>query len=582
MVIENSNQPTNGTLESITESIRQIREVIDTCSTESVAGWCMTRLLIGHQTGPNLSSPAKQIFFLLGLLIESKTPSKARDLSTNEWHYVVTLLENVFATYVGSTFFNPSKLDNQLEDWGKIRQVTGTAFVAYFYQTLLASVEQVSDRIRAYVTPFDDQLETDFGIAASDALNIAEWIRDTLQKPLDDLHEGNIEEILKLGKISRSELVGRYGAKGSVFWDLFTIGRGEGELLKYPTDTSVAEARPLLRISDEEAMSFNINALFTSILVRTERTLADSATNKRYFRHRDKTIEEQAASAFLNILGDEAEIYRNLYETPDNHHEHDLVIVANDICLFVEIKASPPREPFRDPEKAFIRLRHEFRSDRGIQKAYEQARSLLRAVQTDKELVLYDKRGNSVLILPSGIADNAFCICVTRDSYGPLATYLSWLLEKDQDDPYPWSVNILDLDNIVEAWNYFGWNARQLKAYLSQRRQFHTELFSTDELDYAGAFLRHCGLQYLAHGGAFVQLGPEYSDIFDEIHAHLHYGGPAVRLNPVYPVRTDIRESFKVGEPVFVKGLPEGVINFGRNERCPCDSGVKFKRCHGK
>ena len=571
----------HGSPDTISESIQQIQAVINSCSTESVVGWCMVKHLQGFPS-PDLSSPAKQMYFLLGLTVESHEPSQAREFGANDWQRIVKPLESLFSAYRELHYASQGTLAEQSEHWVKIREVSSIAFIAYFNQGLLASVEQVTDRIRTYLTPFDDQLAKDFGISPSDALDIAQWISRELQTRLDEFNEGATEAIFRLGKLSQSDLIGRYGAKAQTFWELFTIGRGQGEQLKYPTDSSIVEERPLIRLSDDVAMCFSLNALFTSILIRSEQCLSKGAVKKRYFRSRDKTIEDQAASVFIRILGDEAEVHRNLYETPDNHNEHDLVILAKEMCLFVEVKASPPHEPFRDPERAFIRLRHDFRSDGGIQKAYDQALRLLNVTRTKKELILYDQGGNEALRLPPDIAHKVFCVCVTRDSYGPLATYLPFLLEKEKDDPYPWSVNILDLENLAQAWDYFGWDARQLKAYLSQRIQFHTQLFSGDELDYTGAFVSHCGLQYLIHDDVFVVLAANYSNIFDEIHAHLHYGEPPVKIKPVYPASADIRESFRAGKSVLVKGLPEGPIIVGRNDRCPCESGVKFKRCHGK
>ena len=158
-------------------------------------------------------------------------------------------------------------------------------------------------------------------------------------------------------------------------------------------------------------------------------------------------------------------------------------MITDSLCLFVEVKASPLGEPFRDPTKAFVRIRDFFRSDVSIQKAYEQALRLLRLVKTQKTTILYNKKGKEVLRLSQSIANRVSCISVTRDSYGPLATDLSLLLEKNKDDPYPWAVNVLDLDNIAEAWNYFHWDQRQLKTYLSQRIQLHAKVFSDDELE---------------------------------------------------------------------------------------------------
>ena len=128
-----------------------------------------------------------------------------------------------------------SGLGNLSEEWLKVRQVAMGAFVNHFNQGLLATPEQTSERIKAYLTKFDDQLSRDLGISGSKALEIVWWIAETLQEDLDHFRE-NPTSAFRLGKVMYSELVDRYGSEGNRFWELFTIGRGEGATVNYPTD----------------------------------------------------------------------------------------------------------------------------------------------------------------------------------------------------------------------------------------------------------------------------------------------------------------------------------------------------------
>ena len=70
------------------------------------------------------------------------------------------------------------------------------------------------------------------------------------------------------------------------------------------------------------------------------------------------------------------------------------------------------------------------------------------------------------------------CACITRDDFGPLATNLTLLLEKAPDDAYPWATNILDLSTLSEAWAYFGWGSKELRAYLEERLTLHGKVLS--------------------------------------------------------------------------------------------------------
>ena len=554
--------------EIIRENIERIKSVLRDCSTESVVGYAMVK----HRRGfpqPGLSSPAKQIRLMLGVMLGTEEPSNPVEFSHRHWEQCLDPLQTLVQAYMSLYMPTDGTMAEQSEEWHRSSQVAMTAFLDYHQKGLLASGEQISDRIQSYLGPLDDELTSVLELSASDALSIALDIGNDYQAQLDRVARSNpslatttdsvvdfVEAINHLGKTRHSDLFERYGSVGQRFWELFTVARGEGPSINYPTKRTVVESTPFIRISDNEAMLFDFNILLSAILLTGEEALSRSSSRERYFRIRDRTLEDHAASVLRRILGANAKAYRNVFETPDSQHEHDLVVFTNDVCLFVEAKASPPDEPFRDPERAFVRLSRSFRSETGIQKAYDQSLRLLRSVRA-QELTLYDEHGAEVLRLPPSIADSAFCVCVTRDSFGPQATFLSPLLSKDEDDPYPWAVNILDLEQLAEAWEYFGWDGRQLKSFLSQRIDLHDKVFSDDELDYVGAYIRHCGLHHFARSDYdLLALPSTHALIFDDIYLHRHHGQPRVSIDPSYPILDDLRESLRAGEPIPVDNLP--------------------------
>lgn len=578
----------------ISENIARIRSVVQDCSTQSVVGYSMVKNLRGFPH-PELSSPAKQLRLLLGVMLETEELDVPNEFSNREWEQIVVPIQRLSGAYMLLYLPTDEKPYRQSQDRDRIEQVAMTAFIDYHQKGLLASPEQIRDRIRSYLAPFDDQLSSAIGISASDALDIALNIGDDLQNQLDrvDQYAPNssdpaelsvelIEALDRLGKTRLYDLVQRYESTGQRFWDLFTVRRGEGPPVNYPTERSIVETRPLICLTDDEAMLFDFNILLSAILLRGEEALANGQNRDQYFRKRDKTLEDHSAALLRRILGPGAKVYRNVFETPDNQYEHDLVAFTKDICLFVEAKSSPMHEPFRDPVRAFNRLQRSFRSESGIQKGYDQSLRLYKVLQ-GQDLVLFDAKGSKILRLPSGTSDKAFCVCVTRDSFGPLATFLSPLLTKDVDDPYPWVVNILDLEQIAETWEYFRWDGRQLKSLLSQRIRLHENVFSDDELDYVGAYIKHCGLQHFVRRDLdYLLLDPTYATAIDDIYFHVHHGQPRVAIHPSYPFTADSQESMKVGKPVSAESVPQGPMVVRRNELCPCGSTVKFKRCHGR
>ncbi|HAR9023045.1 TPA: NERD domain-containing protein, partial [Salmonella enterica] len=108
----------------------------------------------------------------------------------------------------------------------------------------------------------------------------------------------------------------------------------------------------------------------------------------------------------------------------------------------VEAKASPRRAPLREPARAYIRIRDDFKRKSGIQSASEQANNLRNLIINNEKTPLYDKKGNLLYTINRCDYDNIYCICVTKDDFGMLATNLTLMLEKKEDEPYPWVICI--------------------------------------------------------------------------------------------------------------------------------------------
>jgi hypothetical protein len=279
-----------------------------------------------------------------------------------------------------------------------------------------------------------------------------------------------------------------------------------------------------------------------------------SDKREKYLQHRDNMLESKGESLFLSLVRKDSLTYSRLYETKDLQHEHDSIIVSGRNLYIIEAKASPPLEPFRDPEKAYTRIKRHFHSSKGIQKGFEQAERIRYRLASEAKITLYDKKTNPVLVLRQDDFDNVFCVCITRDDYGPLATNLNLLLEKGEDTPYPWVINVLDLEFLVQGFNHLGLGESDLVNYLNSRLKLHGKLFGTDELEYIGFYIKHGGLEEIESTNTdLIFLTPDYSDIFDEIY-FAEKNGEKIEVTSVPPVMVNAREAIfgndKLVEPV--------------------------------
>lgn len=609
----------------------KLREMLASFSTEEIVRVCASKRLFNlpkNQDASRLLSPQKQQFFLLGQMLTTPEPKQSKPFGEEEWHMAVRLLNAIFNSY--AFMFWPKHREDVstlTAEWHKVREIAMPAFLHYFNTGLLASIEQISDRIRQNLIPFDATLKSGINISATEALAIIDWISQFLQKGLDDFRsaakaeqeariilldlaqeEGwGFEEIRSkassgdeyspflerfmnalqgLHKVRRSDLQQVFGLElTTAFWERFVSRRGEVSIFLYMTDRNIAEEKPLFQINDNETICPVTNALYYALLLIGENCILASEDNQSYLKKRDKALEEETEIHLRRIFGESAEYYAEYYETPNKQSEHDLIIRWGKKLFVIEAKASPPVEPLRDPEKAFTKIRDHFKSNKGIQRAYEQANKIRGRLAKGEAVQLYDNSGRlKVTIMPQEI-DSIYCICVTREDFGPLAVDLSLLLDKAKDDSYPWAVNILDLENLIDAWNYFGWGGEKFCEYLEQRERLHGRVLASDELEVAGFFIKHGSLNWILEaGGDSCFLPPDYSDVFDQIYL-TRRGGETVVYNPTEPFIGDMRkmltemlqEGDKSSKPANAKHIKQG-----RNEPCICGSGKKHKRCCGK
>ena len=555
--------------EVIDVNTRVLRESLHDCSTESVVRFLFRERLQFPMDHPTLKSPAKQIYFALAVLLESPEPCDPSDFDRSRWEAITTPLEALFAVYFHA---DPS---GHLEDLGSAAEsekkllVTKFMFSTYFNEIRLATFHQRLDFIGEYLTRFDNLLERGMGIAASDACTVANWIGERVGSNLSALSARDTTGTTSASIVLRTELVQQFESVGEAYWDAFVSQRGAAPFINYPTEMSIIESKPLVEVSSDIAMFYDLHALFNAIMVQGERVLLTGPEKSKYEEHRARTLETQTEIAISIILGEDTITRPQVFDRDRN--EHDLVAYNSDICLFVESKSSPPGEPFRDIDRAYSRIEQDFRSERGIQSGFRQAVKLLDILKSEDQLALYDKDQVELDRVSVDLAEKAFPVVVTKDNFGMLATRLSLLLAKDADQPYPFVTNILDLQNIAMIWQHYGWGAKQFRAYLGQRSQLHEKVFADDEMDFVGAFVQHCGLHFWLNAPATnLVLSSSYSQIVDQIDAVVNFGAKLKRISPVHPAGS------------LVSGLRSGRAKVGRNRKCPCGSTVKFKHCHGR
>jgi len=610
---------------NITSDLKKLYESTKKISTNSIMGWIYSYSISRANSDKDeiLHSPAKQLSFLIGVVLSTPEPQMQEELDKDNWEKILELLNDIFNHYW--LLYIPEKGKKEKEEWWHKREVSLQAFFNFFDSGLLASVEQVKDRIGRYLKPFNEKIEEFLGISLEKCIEISDYIsvemqnlqdeifdirlaEDKLRQDLIDRHMGKdwsiekmreeaesgpylklveslYEKMSQLGFVDLKKVKDKFKDDGEIYCTIFSISRGDGPKINYPTETSVFEAKSIVLVNDEKAICPIPNSLYFSILTIAENIILSSEEKGKYFRARDKELEKETYNVLYKIVSKEAKIFASVYETNDSHLEHDIIIDDRYLTLVVEIKASPPIEPLRDPEKAYIRLNDAFKSDTGIQKAFDQANRLIRRLKNEKEVSLFDRKGKHICQLNYDSNKVMVGICVTRDNFGSLATDLSLLLEKEESDSYPWAISILDLLNFVDAWQYLKKSDKDFADFLIGRINLHGKVYANDELEFVGYFLQHGGFGSLNNYDVDrMQLNPHYADIFNDIYYAQYKGGDPVEVEIIKePVVLDLKKSLYKEQPVYVnENFDKKSRKIGRNGKCPCGSGRKYKFCCGR
>jgi len=131
-------------------------------------------------------SPAKQIAFMLGVLLQDPEPSGAENFAQAEWARAKRILGRLFNAYLLLYMPSPDE-PAPTPEWRASCEVAMPAFLQHFNTGLLATIEQVADRVTRYLIPYDSDLIRILGISASECIEICAWINDHLQQTLDDV-----------------------------------------------------------------------------------------------------------------------------------------------------------------------------------------------------------------------------------------------------------------------------------------------------------------------------------------------------------------------------------------------------------
>ena len=501
-----------------------------------------------------LSSPQRQLLYLAALnvtsAIDGTIPLKAQ-YSDDEFEFMKKLLNEIETGY--EQFFYPKPEDAVDNDWKMKRMVAMPTFLSYFNQGLLNYEEQTIERIEEYFKPFDNEISKHFGLTVADFIEIYNFIdkvpnnflnekinkkegQQTWEEFCDEMQSKSklpfewqehmpqhfqdqfswMYDSGKMQRYSRQFVVKEFGEdKADAFLKTFTCKREPSNFLYY-TEKNILHSKPIFNINDDKFQLIETHQIIQAVYKTLfDFCISQAALKEKFYAARGKKLEEKIEKVIQRFFKNKAFVYKGFF-TQDKH-EQDLLFLHSGLALIVEAKASKRDEPRREPDMAYPLIVSNF--EETIQKGYDQAYRVKSKFINRETLKIFKDEAlkNHVIDIRTKNYHKAVSIVVTLERFGQIQTDLSTMLEIYNNDDYPWSICIDDLEIFLLQMEKLGKTTKDLIQFLSIREQLHSRLITGDELEVCGAFLNNkLTRTNIGADKNIFALTPDLADIFDE------------------------------------------------------------------
>lgn len=531
----------------------ELKELISQYDTQWFLG-DLTNLMMhianGHaqdQLG-KLSSPLRQLYYLGGLLVTSNSEDRIKVLYTNEeWNNIVRLLNEIELEY--DNLFIPRDGDEITDEWQKRRDVSMSSFWLYFNQGHLIYEEQSINWVRDLYSPQDKLIYDTFGLITEDFLQFYEnidaliennfnaalgrrpprpdWEKYTkIELPINKQVPFFIRTLLDKVKMSNmfatdKGMIYRFYAqelvsdrlsedKVKTILNLLVCKRNDIEFIYY---TSTKPGNPLYQfpiidIRDGLYQVFEVKQIIHAIDSILERCCLQNVS--KFTDLKGRLIEDNVERLFRKFLKKGCVVYRQYYL---DGCEQDLLILWNNRAFIIEAKGYGIREPLRDPDRAFERIKDDFNKSIGY--GYLQTSRVEQKFIDGSTLEITDKNGNILAQIDTTEYEYDFSIIVNLISFGQVQTDLSLLLPVGENT-FPWVVTLNDLEVLLLTLLAQKKNPEFLVKYLLFREDLHGKLVCGDELEICGGFLAGVVDNDQAETKELIVTDPRLAIIFDK------------------------------------------------------------------
>jgi hypothetical protein len=517
------------------------------------AGW-LEIVRVQKMTGIQTSNVAGHLRFLRETLLTRPLQDQGKVPTAADFNHALDLLEQAWSC----RFELEMNSARSQQRGGEHDQREAAAYTSLIQsgETEVAFVETVWKRLSRTLEPFEDShVKPVFGCRSSGLAKAFERMRKVLSQKIERARQAFpvLDEATGLPPIPASkepnpltnagamfcfdeeEIDGLLGEVNPVaFRKAFVASFGGSEpSLAFPSDETTVQQKPFAIVASGIYVLLDpLHAKFAPTYVLPH-LFAKDEDRKRYYERRDDVLEEDAIEEIANAVRGNKTL-KSYYVKDDqgNLCEQDGLIIRSGDAFVIECKAKQMRSFARTRGNAIKGL-SDFK--KGIQYGYDQCARVIRQLQSNSRLEIFDQHGN----LKERIAGikSCFPIVVLEKSVKSIGTDLKPWLELDERVGYPWVTDLDTMRVIFSCLNGY----RRLTRFLRWRTKLHGTVFNEDEACFAGYFLCHGASSFPPEGR--VGLAPDYSDHFDEEYFRRKgYRVPRTAFDPTPTLTTMVRD----------------------------------------
>ena len=271
----------------------------------------------------------------------------------------------------------------------------------------------------------------------------------------------------------------------SFFQNFSTIPKkGLNDGFKMIGDFNLSLAKPIIQIDKQRYFVPISFSLFEAVY---ESPFYWIIEDREYFSkhgsaNRGKASEEMTRDFLVNVFGknDTFESVKIIRKKGEADTDIDILCLLGNKALCVQVKSQKLTELSRKGSDEA--LNGDFQ--KAVQDAYEQGRKSRTSI-LERGVTFLDREGKEISI--SEEIDEVYLMIVTTENYPSLTHQAHILLNKEQDDPFPLTITIFDLEILAHYLK----NPYDFLYYVRQRISLIEYFRADEEIIYLGFHLMH-------------------------------------------------------------------------------------------